>query len=127
MPSIKAKPIIYLTSLSLSSVSFYHEGTEIARVLNITRLYTLKLWNYPRSLILLDLVVEFAEEISLIVFEFSFDIGYTNIIEDIANPTDPVNKFIRYLRGLIDLFLILLESVNWNKISSAILIHSSSL
>lgn len=126
-PGIKAKPMMCLKYLSLSSVSFYHDGTEMARVLNIARLHTLKLWNCPGSLILLDLAVKYAEEMSLTVFEFSFDAGHTNLIEDTANPTGPVTKFIRHLRGLTDLFLMLSESVDWNEISGAILRHSSSL
>ena len=70
VPGIKTKPMMCLTYLSLSSVSFYHEGIEMARVLNLARLHTLKLWNCPGSLILLDLVVEYSEEMSLTVFEF---------------------------------------------------------
>ena len=48
------------------------------------------------------------------------------MIEDTANPTDPVTKFIRHLRGLTDLFLMLPEGVDWMSLS-VILKHSSSL
>lgn len=127
LPGVKAESLMRLTYLSLSSVSFHHEGVEMARVLNIARLQTLKLWNCPGSLILLDLLIESTEEMSLKVFEFSFDAVHVNMIEDLVNPTHPVTKFIRLLRGLTDLFLMLPESVDWNEVSSAILKHSSSL
>jgi hypothetical protein len=53
----KEEPLPSLEHLSLSAVSFQSVGMEMIHALNMTRLRTLKLWNFPYSLELLSVII----------------------------------------------------------------------
>jgi hypothetical protein len=91
----KVEPLPSLEHLSLSAVSFQSVGMEMAHVLNMTRLRTLKLWN---SLDLLIAITVPYETMNLRSFEFVIDPETSANQVSILNPTRPWLSFWAHSR-----------------------------
>jgi hypothetical protein len=127
-PGVSTKSMTSLRNLSLSSVSFHYEASEMARAFNVEQLQNLKLRDCPGSLTWLDLIASSGKVMHLRCFEFQYNAGCTDLVEERSeNITSTIAGFIQHLRGLEDLFLMLPQGVDWIEVSCAISGHSSSL
>ena len=114
----------HLSTLSLSAVSFQDVTEEMLHALNICRLCSLRLWNCPHSLDLLQTIVGGAHNVTLKSFELVADVDcyykqQTHVIV--------VCAFLNAFRGLEDLYLMLTPYMNWGRIGQSILGHVVTL
>ncbi len=118
----------HLSSLSLSAVSFQVATDEILHALNITRLHSLRLWNYPHSLKLLKLIVSEAHTVRLKSFELVIDVAY-NKEQGIHGERhyEMISALLNAFRGLEDLYLMLADYIKWEVIAGSISGHISTL
>ncbi|KAK2737365.1 hypothetical protein FQN57_007543 [Myotisia sp. PD_48] len=116
-----------LKNLSLSKAMFYGPGLDIAQALNISQLRTLKLWNCHDTYAWLDSIVDSAQPLQLTTLElvdspFQFDLYYSGI-----RITPICVRFLTAFDGLIDLFLMLQQPVDWLNIFDAAYHHHATL
>jgi hypothetical protein len=128
-PGVQRESLPSLHYLNLSGVSFHHMGMEMICALNVERLRSLKLYNCPGTFDWLQLIVDSEKAMNLKLFELTFKPGCTtlfwgNVMDRI---TETLSCFIRRLRGLEDLFVMLPHPVDWSIVADGILSHSHSL
>jgi hypothetical protein len=118
-----------LNSLLLSAVSFELAEPEMMYAFNMCNLSTLRLWNCPSCLILLEDLIGMAKNIRLKSFELVIDptclASHTELGE--REEGDIVARFLNAFHGLEDLSLMLTLPVNWDVIFKGILNHVSTL
>ena len=118
----------HLSTLSLSAVSFQDAQEEMLHALNISRLRSLKLWNCPHSLDLLQTIVSGAHAMRLRSFELVLDVGRYSEQEihgDVFHRI--ISGFLNAFRGLEDVYLMLTDYTDWRTIFHAIMGHVSTL
>lgn len=119
-----------LESLSLFAVSFGFAESGFIQAFNMNNLRSLKLWNCPSSLTMLD--GHFGENgnLNLTSFELVMDTtclgSYMGVSEEDEEGGKTVN-FINGFCGLKDLFLMLPPPTDWKLVGGAILNHRLTL
>ncbi|QSS64918.1 hypothetical protein I7I51_01993 [Histoplasma capsulatum] len=127
-PGVHKQSLPHLKFLALSSVSFHHAGMEMLDAFNVERLQSLKLCNCPGTLDWLQLVIASEMVMNLKSFELVFNSGTSDLrLDSVERLSETVGGFIRRLRGLENLFIMLSCPVDWNTVADAISTHDSSL
>ena len=118
----------HLSTLSLSAVSFQDATEEMLHALNICRLRSLRLWNCPHSLDLLQTIVGGGHNVTLKSFELVVDAD-CNFEQETHGETFHmiVCAFLSAFRGLEDLYLMFTPYMDWGRIGQSILGHVVTL
>jgi hypothetical protein len=117
----KKEPLPSLVHLSLSAVSFKSLGMEMACALNMTRLHTLKLWNCPHSIRLLDTIINSKWTMKLRTFEFVIFPALYGIQGVVSGCEMVLSAFLSTIQGLENLYLLLPRPLEWDIIMDSIL------
>ena len=112
--------------MSLSAVSFAFSAKEMQYALNIAELHSLRLWNCPQSLALLNSVVVTAQPLKLKSFELVIDAEWERD-QGVEDNMNAIVSFLTALAGLEHLALLMANSFDWARLSRAISHHSRTL
>jgi hypothetical protein len=122
----KTKLLPSLHTLALSGVSFQSMEVEMTYALNVVRLHTLKLWNCPGSLGLLQVIIDSGQVVRLKSLELtSCCFSYRH--EPVDRAAEIVAGFLRGFQGLEDIYLMLPQPIDWGLVVHGLLSHQSTL